>query len=413
MVTERIVLQGLAHSGDAVGRRANGQVVFVPHGVPGDEVQMAIESTHKGYARGRINQLLTPSPQRVSPQCLLSQGACGGCPWMQVDLPTQRAAKQSYIERALRHFGVHLQPLLCPTPALGYRIRARFVCRNGVLGFQSPASHQTLAISCCPVLHPSLEAILCSLARLLEPHIGEKGTLAGLVDEQNSVQVAVQTGIQGKATQVLSLLKTAQVEGRIHSAWCNGVCIGPPTLNLDTTGIPLWATADGFAQASSAGHHALPTCVVSALPTPPSTLLELHAGSGNFTRFLAHAGHQVTAVESDGAAVLRLREALPHVPAIHTTAVAFLQESVRQQRTFAGIVLDPPRTGARDEMPWVLRLQPDWIVYVSCDPMTLARDLQIAVVSGYELDWVQPLDLMPHTTHVEVVCRLTRRKKAV
>lgn len=412
MLTERIVLHGLAHSGDAVGRRPNGQVVFVPHGVPGDQAEICLESQNKGYARGRIAQLMLPSQHRVLPPCPLSQGRCGGCPWMQADLFTQRAAKQAHVEQALRRFATTVQPLLQPTPNLGYRIRARFVCNQGVLGFRATASHRTQAISHCPVLHPALEAILCPLARLLEPWIGEEGTLAGLVDASDQVQVSIHMGLQGDKKQILLHLQDFYHQGRIHSAWCDGVCLGAPTVNLDKTGKPLWATAEGFAQASMAGHTVLPQCVVAAVPKPSSVLLELHAGSGNFTRFLAEAGHQVTAVEADRAAATRLRQALPHVSVIQATALAFLRTSVSQQSYFSGIVLDPPRTGALEEVRWIAQLQPLWIVYVSCDPMTLARDLHF-LAKDYQLDWVQPLDLMPHTTHVEVVCRLTRRTKTV
>lgn len=361
----------LAAGGDGVARDEAGRVTFVPRTAPGDRVSIRLVVEKKAFARGELLEVTVPSPDRVAPPCESFVAGCGGCAWQHVARPAQLAAKQAIVAGALRKLEVPVEPIADPCPPYGWRRRARFHVSSGKLGLYALGTHRVIPLAHCPQLEPGLDAVLAAVLAASPPD----GELAVVRGHRGDVAVAVARPWRGAK----ALVGRARIVGVIAGDERHG----EPTVELEPglVGGP-WE----FAQASAAGNAALVATARAALGSGPGRLLELYAGSGNLTRGFRADGWDVVATDLPSAA---------HV--VETVA-----------GPFDAIVLDPPRTGAADAIAGIAKLAPSVIVYVSCDPATLARDASQLVAAGYRAERAWPLDVMPQTAHVEVVLRLVR-----
>jgi len=378
-------ITALAAGGDALGRDSTGRVTFVPRAAPGDRVRVRLVKETASFARGELVELLAASPVRVEPQCEAFRAGCGGCQWQHVTREAQLDAKQAIVAGALRGLaGLVIERIADPCPPLGWRRRARFHVAGGKLGLYAANTHQVVALARCPQLEPALEAALRLLASTSPPD-GELALVGGI---GGAVAVGIERGWRAAPTLVgRAGIVGVQAGDDIH---------GSPVIELEPE---LWGGPWDFAQASSAGNAALVALARGALGTGPGRLLELYAGAGNFTRGFVADGWQVVA--SDVSAPPRPLG----VPFEVGSADAVL---ARAEGAFDALVLDPPRAGAKEALADIARLAPRAIVYISCDPATLARDAAALVAAGYRAERAWPVDLMPQTSHVEVVLRLSR-----
>lgn len=386
-----LIIDELAAGGDGVGRDADGRVTFVPRTAPGDRVLARVSAATSSYARAELRQVLAPGPARREPTCSAFVAGCGGCQWLHVDEVAQRAAKQALVARALRRLGgLELRPILAPAPPQRWRRRARLHVRGGVLGLYAHGSHALVPLTSCPQLDPRLERVLPLVAAARPPD----GELALAVSARGEVALAHQAASWPEAP---TLLGCAGIVG-VTTA---GEQLGAPLLELEDG---LWLGAEAFAQASAQANAALTSLVVEPLgPGRGRSLLELHAGAGNFTRGLVAAGWQVTACDTVAPA-----RPVPGAERWVCDAVEAVARMRAQPQAPAAIVLDPPRAGARELMPALAALGAAHVVYVSCDPATLARDVEVLAARGYRPLWAQPVDAMPQTSHVETVLALAR-----
>jgi 23S rRNA (uracil1939-C5)-methyltransferase len=352
-------LDALAFGGEAVGRDAGGRVVFVPGGAPGDLVEVRLTDEKKRFARGEILRVVEPGAARVAPECPLAD-RCGGCPWMHVSREAQLAAKQEIVRRALAKTALEVRQSAAPVPPVGYRARARWTRQGSRVGYTARRSHQIVDVPRCPALVPELEAAM--LAERDQLADGE--SLSGLAAPDGRTQVVLGEARGGE---------------------------------LDL-GEGLFGDAGGFQQASWAGNQLLRLLVKEAVG-PVESVLELYAGSGNFTRDLLALAKAGVAVEGEPRAATRLsRMVKPHRGWRALSSPVARAVAELGARRFDVVVLDPPRAGAAEVIARLPELAPR-LVYVSCDPMTLGRDLERLDGTG----WAQPVDMTPHTSHVEVV----------
>lgn len=376
----------LAAGGDGVARDAGGRVTFVPRTAPGDHVRVKLVKQTKSFARGELVEVLRPSTLRIAPPCEYFIAGCGGCQWQHVERAGQLAAKHQIVTNALRKLtGLVVEDVLDPAPAYGWRRRARFHVHGGKVGLYAHGSRDVVAIGHCPQLEPELDAALKLVAGLSPPD----GELALVRGHRGEIVVGAERAWRGAGLAV----------GRAHIV---GVLAGN-----DRHGEPIIEIEPGlyggpwdFAQASAAGNAALIATTRSAVGAANGRLLELHAGAGNFTRGFVADGWDVVA--SDAVAPARPIERARFEIGAAEAVLA------RVQAPFGAIVLDPPRTGALEAMAGIAGHAPPVVVYVSCDPATLARDAQQLVDAGYRAERAWPVDLMPQTAHVEVVLRLVR-----
>jgi 23S rRNA (uracil1939-C5)-methyltransferase len=375
----------LAAGGDGVARDGGGRVTFVPRTAVGDRVWVRLVKETKSFARAEVVELIEPSPDRVEPPCEYFRAGCGGCQWQHISRPAQLAAKQAIVAGALRQLtGLVVEPIADPAPPYGWRRRARFHVAVGNVGLYATASHRVIPIVHCPQLEPALDAAMAVVASSSPPD-GELTLVRG-------ANGAIAVGVERMWRGATPLIGRAGIVGVIADEKRHG----DPIVEIEPG---LFGSPEDFAQASAAGNAAMIAIVRAALGQGPGELLELYAGAGNFTRGFVEDRWEVLA--TDFAAPPR-----PIAGARFETGTA---ERVlhRSKGPFDAIVLDPPRTGAAEAIEGIIRHAPKTIVYVSCDPATLGRDAGHLVAAGYRAERAWPIDVMPQTSHVEVVMKLT------
>ena len=401
-----LMVESLAAGGDAVGRGADGRVVFLPHAAPGERVRARLVEEHRQYARGELVEVLSAAPERVDAPCpLFRERSCGGCTWQHMSYAAQVRAKHEIAASALRRAigrGLELLPTLAPVEPYGWRRRARLHWVRppprpaAVVGLYAPRSHQVTRVPACPQLEPALERALEPIHRLLAPGLFQRGEIDLLAGSRDEVHVAVRGPCRRGAAEAL-----------VEQGGVAGVILGRQVFGAAAVEIEpgQWGQADRFAQASRAGNAGLLAAVDrAARPRDGARVLELHAGSGNLTRVLADGAACVIAVD---------RSPGPASGDARVDWRAGAVEDVTGELVAAGerfdlVALDPPREGARPLCGPIAALEPRRVVYVSCDPATLARDLDQLDRLGYAARWAQPIDLMPQTAHVEVVVAIDR-----
>jgi len=379
-----IRIDSLAAGGDGVGHAPDGRVVFVPFTAPGDRVRVAIGARRARWMRGEVSELIEPGPGRTDPLCPVF-GVCGGCDWQHLAYPAQLEAKRTILRDAIeriarlpvpRRFEFHGSPR-----PYAYRSRARVAAERGRVGFRRRRSHAVCTTSRCPVLVPALDEPLAQLAaRPPEPN-GEWELSAG----------------SGGSHCV------ARVPVRDSASW----------VEIEALGERLRVSAGSFLQANEALREPLARTVVEAAGSG-TLCLELFAGAGLFSLPLARSFVRVVAVESHPGSVADLEDNLSSAGLGNVEIMAQSVEEAFESGAFAplrpdAVVLDPPRSGleepARDGLPL---LGAPLVVYVSCDPATLARDVAVLADRGYELVSLDGFDLFPQTAHVEAVAVLRR-----
>lgn len=404
-----VEIDGLAFGGDAVGRQrdpegektpSDGRATFVPLAAPGERVRVRIERQKDRVAWGELLSIERPGPARVTPPCPVF-GTCGGCQWQHVGLDVQRESKRAVVARALR---VDLPPVREAGPAFGYRDRAKWaVGKGGALGFRARRTHDVVdqmvqGKFVCLLPGPQLARAYPAL------HAMARGLAPG-------VEVEAQAGAEGVHVNVASADATSAGHAlrevdRLAAAGVVGLSVGgQPVWGREAVDVaepgsaPLPVPAGGFAQVGRAANAALVAAVIEAVGDDPGAIVELYAGSGNFTRHLATRWPgQVHANDGDPAAVARGRANVPGAtwtprpPAVAADT----------------ILLDPPREGADREQLQIASRARRRVVYVSCDPQTLARDARFLTSAGFRLTGALALDLMPQTFHVEVIATFQR-----
>jgi 23S rRNA (uracil1939-C5)-methyltransferase len=436
-----LFVESLAAGGDGVGRDAGGRVTFVPYTAPGDTVKARLVEAHKDYARGEPTEIVVSSVYRVDAPCPhFVARTCGGCQWQHLGESVQAAAKDELAARLLRKHvgaGMALHPLRAEVQPYAWRRRARLhwyrprKADAAVIGFYGPRSHHVTDIPACVQLEPVLKQAVDILRTELAPALGRQGTIEVLSSEPSAGHPAeVHVFIHGTAgaEAAAALVGRGPIAGvmldadadeparrqvaggagekparrarkRAPQSW------GKPVIELEP-GLP--GRADWFAQPSHAGNRVLLEIVGEAAePRAGQRVLELYAGSGNLSRILAPGAAAFVAVD-------HRKPPWPMPAGLDASFVAGDVAEVAQRLADEGqrfdlVVLDPPRTGARDVVAPIAALAPARIVYVSCDLATLARDLDLFVAAGYQPRWAQPLDLMPQTAHIEIITLLERR----
>jgi len=390
-----------------VGRLEDGRVVFVEGGVPGDLVELEGVSFAKRMARARAGRVLEASPVRTQPRCP-HFGICGGCSWQHIGYAAQLEAKRQIVRDALERIGrlriEHEVEILESPDPYGYRARARLVEKAGGVGYRKRGSRDCIAIRECPILVSSARAELAALidATRAEPQpIGDGARHSRRADPEWEIRA----GSAGRAESY-----------RVGSRDDPGKAV-----QIEVLGESLRASPASFVQANSLLWDALARevveqglCAQDSQGARARRLVELHAGIGFLTLPLARAGCVGVAFESERSALRDLAANLDHAGLSDRVQIVAGRVERRGdwKERFAEsdlLVVDPPRVGLDASLREVIgRAGPERVVYVSCDPATLARDLRLLLVAGYRVAHLRALDLFPQTPHVEVVVRLER-----
>lgn len=385
--TIELHLEDMAYQGAAIGRE-DGRVVFAEYGIPGEDVVVAIERDRKDHSLGRVVAVRTPSPERVDPPCPYF-GVCGGCQWQHIRYEHQLVLKQHVVRQQLRRIGKFEDPPVSPTvPSpnqFGYRNHARFsVDGKGNLGYISRPGHgyRFIRIDRCLIMHPKINEVL--------------GRLQGkaFVKHQLMVRYGINTG------ELLVHPDVSAIDPEIPS--------GQRFYHESLLGHRFRISASSFFQTNTGVAERLVQLVLERIaPTGREVVVDAYAGVGTFAAFLAPRVARVIGIEEAPSAVDDARVNLDQFDNVEYVMAKVEQVLGKLAVRPDVVILDPPRVGCAPEaLTGVLMLRPSRIVYVSCDPATLARDLRKLVDGGYRLLDVTPLDMFPQTYHIESVATL-------
>ena len=405
-----LVVERLTFGPDALAR-ADGQIVFVPLAAPGDAVTARVVRRARGYLRAEIVDLVRGGPHRVPPPCPVF-GRCGGCQWQHVALAAQRHAKAAVVAEQLTRLGGFRDPPVRPLlggDGLAYRSRVTLVAEGRRLGYQRLRAHVLEEIAACPIATDVVSAHLAAARRWATTlrTAPERVTVAAAPGGVVLVAMlrAAPTPRDLDVSERL-LASDPSVRGAVLRGGTARATVGDPGVRVELEpGLALEAPADAFAQVNPAANRLLVrTAVELGNFASGARVLDLYSGAGNFALPLARRGVDVTGIERDAIAV---DAAIANAARLHVPARFVVGDVAAALRTldgaFEGVVLDPPRAGAADAIPAIVAHRPARIVYVSCDPATLARDLRALAGEGYALRAVQPIDVFPQTFHVETV----------
>ncbi|HEX2229737.1 MAG TPA: 23S rRNA (uracil(1939)-C(5))-methyltransferase RlmD [Candidatus Binatia bacterium] len=415
-------IDSLSQGPHGIGRR-EGRVVMVPGTVPGDRISAQIVASKSSYEIGRLTALIKASPQRREPRCPYV-GVCGGCQWQQVNYIAQLAAKMRNLDDALRRIGklrdFEIRPVASAPREFGYRRRIQLRCdANKELGFSPSASHDLAAIDACAVAAEPVNRVLRDLRRWIKgvsTNIAEVEIVAG--DQAHESAVLLSTSdrfVASDSAKIEELVSGERVTGIILKSPGGRQIWGNPRISVITEpGIELLVDADVFTQVSPEGNRALVHHLLAAGQWAlEDRVLELYCGAGNFTLSIARRSGEVVAVEGNRRAVESgklnaHRHGIENIRWRAESVLAAVAALARRKECFSKILLDPPRAGAKGIDAELAAFGADQILYVSCNPPTLARDLSALSGRGYKLTGIQPIDLFPQTFHLETLALLER-----
>ncbi len=417
----RLKIDSLSYGPYGIGRD-QGRVILVPQTAPGDEGGVKIVEEKKNYAVGKLTRLVKSSTVRRTPPCP-HFGSCGGCPWQHIEYWAQLVAKEKSITDALRRIGkldrYEMFPILPSPQEYRYRRRIRLhTDEQNRLGFHRAFSHDLVEIDSCLIADPRADQSLSAArewirqlgteVRYLQIVVGDLGKKAILVGRADGDFRAEDNSV---CTELLE--NHGEIGGLIlsGSGWRHSWGQEKTLLRLDSGS---WAEVDGdlFMQVNREANHRLVDLVLRwGEFNQQDRLLELFCGGGNLTLPMARLSHEVVAVEwnrrsiKSGERSGQLNQ-VENIQWLCSDVSRAVYRMAKRKNRFSKIILNPPRTGAKGLEHDLASLQAQKIFYISCDPATLARDLSALTKNGYRLTRIQPIDLFPHTFHVETLAEL-------
>lgn len=410
-MTYEVQVETLVYGGEALGRLPDGRAVFVPFVLPGETVRIRLVEDKPRYARAELLEVLEPSPERVAALCI-HFGLCGGCHYQHMPYPAQLRAKQEIVRDQLIRIGKFEDPLVMetvPSPEpYYYRNYVQFsLTQEGRLGYHEWQSDQVFTAQECHLPQETINRVWPQLDMEGSPEVVRVGLRLGAEDD---VQITLESEeIEAPEMSVEDLPVSV-----VHLSPAGTLVLaGSEYLVMEVLGRPFRVTADSFFQVNTAMAAALVEKVLeelgaSGILNVDAVVMDVFCGVGLFSSFLAPRVGRLVGVESSPSAaedfVANLDE-FDNVELYEATAEEALAALARDRGLQPdAVVLDPPRGGLEKEaLDALITLAPQVIVYVSCDPATMARDGKRLNREGWSLKRVTPFDLFPQTFHIETV----------
>ncbi|WLI78661.1 23S rRNA (uracil(1939)-C(5))-methyltransferase RlmD [Kosakonia sp. H02] len=415
-----VTVNDLDPFGQGVARH-NGKALFIPGLLPTETAEIILNEEKRQFARGEVSRRLNDSPERVAPRCP-HFGVCGGCQQQHASVALQQRSKSAALARLMKQ---DINEVIAAEP-WGYRRRARLSLnwqpktQRLEMGFRKAGDSNIVNVSRCPVLVPRLEALLIPLRDCLAGlngarHFGH----VELVDADNGPLMVL------RHTAPLSAADREKLERFSHSQQI-ALFLAPQSDSVEqvsgespcyhSDGLRLTFSPRDFIQVNDGVNQQMVARALAWLDVQPDDrILDLFCGMGNFTLPLAKRAAQVVGVEGVAELVAKAQEnalqnGLQNVTFFHEN----LEEDVTKQpwasRGFDKVLLDPARAGAAGVMQHIIKLSPGRVVYVSCNPATLARDSEALLHVGYQIQRLAMLDMFPHTGHLESMVLFVNHK---
>jgi 23S rRNA (uracil1939-C5)-methyltransferase len=408
--------------GGAFLARVEGKAVFVPLALPGEQARVRVIDDKHGYATAEVEEIFAAAAERVAPKCR-HFGACGGCQYQHAEYKAQVEMKQAILRETLERGGVRApeeMAVLTGEPwAYRNRIRLAFDA-EGRPGYRGRRSHAVIAIEECPIAAPLLVRAAFSAAELFRRFAvpvrpaelslfcdAAEDSMLARVFTDGAAGVPLTDYFDALLPQIPSLRGVELVE--VHQSQTRTVArAGAESITYRAAGFDYRVDHGAFFQVNRWLVDELVECVMEGLHGGQAW--DLFAGVGLFARRLTGQFEHVIAVEAAPAAMAALKENLKGTNAtvVKGTTLEFLRGAAKGERPDM-IVVDSPRTGLDAETTELLgRIGAPEMVYVSCDPATLARDLRALVAAGYAIERITLADVFPQTFHLETVVKLRR-----
>ncbi|WP_020675919.1 class I SAM-dependent RNA methyltransferase [Geopsychrobacter electrodiphilus] len=422
-------IHSLAFGGNGVARY-DGRVIFVRGAVPGDLVRVRVLREKKRYAEAEAVHFDRLSPTRCEPGCPVF-GECGGCQWQMLPYAAQLEYKTRIFRDILRRQAGVAEELILPileSPAIwNYRCRMQFKCElrsdaRLAIGFFRPGSHQVVDTDSCPVAAPLFNRLLPVVRSLLQQtpfaaHISQLDMESGDAEDVRLVLHYAGSDLKGLSRCLQPLLSNQSLSLYVQQGRKSALqYLGGPrelTFSVDSPALELSYGAGGFSQINLEQNRRMVAEALRMVDVQPDwRVLDLYCGMGNFSLPFASRVAQVVAVEEFAGSVKQgavnaRRNRIENIEFVARSAAgAYVAFSAAAG--FDLVILDPPRSGAREVVTDLVAQKAPRILYVSCDPMTLVRDLNELQRGGYHLVASRPVDMFPHTWHLESLTMLVR-----
>ncbi|MBU4527709.1 MAG: class I SAM-dependent RNA methyltransferase [Hoeflea sp.] len=419
MSAQKLDITRLGGQGDGIAETPQGQI-FVPFTLPGDVINAAVEKS-----RATLMSVLTPSPDRVTPPCPHfgpdhENAGCGGCAVQHMADAPYRAWKRDLVVAALEGRGImaEVSPLVPCAPHSRRRVvfAARRTEKGAILGFYRAMSHQIVAIETCVIAAPRITQALPSIRRLATAvAVGKEPFHLSVLDASPGLDIAVDAPFKLSEPDRLRIITAVRSEQPVARLSFNGEILiekQPPQLTFGS--VLVSPPPGGFVQATAEAEEIMGELVSEHLKKS-KRIVDLFSGSGTFALRLASHSH-VHAVEADAPSLAALDKAARRAQGLKPVSVEkrdlFRRPMmVAELKAYQGLVFDPPRAGAEVQVADIARSPIPRLAAVSCNPVTLARDLEMLIAGGYRVMSVTPIDQFLWTSHVEVVALLERPKR--
>ena len=402
--------------------RIDGMVVFVNGAVSGDIVEAEIQKITSSYALAAVTRIVTPSPHRIAPDCAVF-GECGGCSFLNVNIQKENEIKEGYVRSTMRKFGIEAEvvPIVCPTH-ITYRNKIILFYENGKLGYMAPATNRVIPHNRCPLNDKLLDDIARFSLEELDTTYLRALYIRKTSNESPELMVCP---IFKKQTDIKHYARRLKSEFEGVVSVMSGVCagrdfvleacefkhiLGEEFIEDSLCGLDFEISPKSFYQINHKCAEQLYEKTVNLLgATEKSKVADLFCGTGTIGLIVAkRTGAYVYGVELEAEAV---KDAKRNAALNDVQNIEFYEGDAKNfNKKVDMCIIDPPRRGCSDFMiETLLRLSPKKIVYVSCNPDTLARDLK-KLTKKYDISSpVTPYNMFPRTSHIESVVCLTRQ----
>lgn len=424
----KISIESLSHDGRGVAHHSDGKTIFVDSALPGEEVEYVYTNQRSKFDEGRCVNVIKAHEGRVIPDCEFYD-VCGGCSMQHLSTEAQIEHKQTILLEQLTHFGgataEEVLPPMTDEP-WAYRRKARLGVKyvhkkeTALVGFREKQSSLITNITSCSILDKRVDKLIQPLRELI----------SGLISKEGIPQIEVACGDDKVALvfrhmQSLSKLdKKALIDfATLHQVELYLQPAGPPsvekiypddgnerlTYRLDDFDLEMLFHPMDFTQVNAGINRKMLALAIELLdPQSDERILDLFCGLGNFSLPIARKAGHVTAVEGDKAMVLRGQENAKHngldnLSFYMANLAGEFYNAPWASEGFDKILIDPPRSGAYEIVQHLPAFGANCIVYVSCNPATLARDASVLIEQGYRLKKVGVMDMFPQTAHVESI----------
>lgn len=404
-----VTLQEMVFGGDAIGRLPDGRAIFVPYGLPGEKVRVVITEEKQSFAKGRILEVLAPSPQRIQPRCP-HFGDCGGCSYQNLAYADQIVVKQQIVAQQIKRLAglgdFPVAPVVPSPDEWNYRNSIHFhLSRDGKLGFQRAASNQLIAIRECHLPSAGISALWPKLELDADSGIER-------VHLREGVEGDILLGLESAIDTPPDFTVDFPVSAVFSGPDTRYVLSGDEFVLMEVKERVFRVSVSSFFQANLAQAANMVDHVLTlAGDLKGKTVLDAYCGVGLFSAFLAGKAKRLVGIEVSESSCNDFAVNMDEFDNVelYIDKVENVLPALKLMPDL--VVVDPPRAGLdKHVIDELVKTKPDKIIYVSCDPATLARDIKRFSEGGYELKSLTPFDQFPQTYHIETVALMSRIK---